>query len=559
MGLNVLASRSTSRSYMCSSWLFVVQSTMVLGRSDRGSAANATMTSLACGRPCAAAKGGAAAPSTMRAGAPAPRTRTRPARSLMSRMDEASLSGSLSDAIPAGRRPLPPRRGAGARLDLSRGPVEAITPPGRRRWTVATHRGDESSHGRAAGPSHCPIGGRTGCSRAVVGARSPPSAGGVAAGAASAAPAARGWLCSPAGVGWRPAHVMPPRGRSSLRALILLAASLLWCGPVAAEILLPAGFTAHVHVTGEGFDSDTARNARGIPATATLAIDPGGVLYVARAGRRYSGGEFEYLWPLYRIPPRGARLTPRTEARFLYGPPPPNVQIGAMRGARELFVSTFDRDRKVGGVFRIADGRAELFAGGTPERGRTPVMVQPEGLGVDASGSVYVADREQGLVMRLNSEGRVVDPRYLTVSRPRLVLPDGQGGLWVGADGDAQAPWQAGPGEIWHVSAQGEPRVIARGPVAQGMSLGPTGRVFIADRHAGQVFALGPDGGRVELARFTDGDAPRGLAFAPTTPGTRAAGTAGNLLVIVIRRSAWPVTEIVRIAGPFEELVSGRR
>ena len=332
-------------------------------------------------------------------------------------------------------------------------------------------------------------------------------------------------------------------------AAVALNASLPPTGR--AEIALPAGFTVQVHVTGEGFDSDTARNARGVPASASVTVDGAGILYLARTGRRYSGGDFDYLWPIYRIPPGGARVTPRTEGRFLYGPPLTNAQVGAWRGERELFVSTFDRDRRIGVVFRLADGRAELFAGGTPDPGQRPALIQPEGVAVDGRGNVYVADREQGLVMRLDPEGRVLDGRYVAVSRPRLLAVDGQGGLWIGADGGAQAPWQSGPGEIWHVSAQGEPRLVAQGPMAQGMSVSPDGHLFVADRHTGQVFALGPDGARVELARFTDGDAPRGIAFAPVTLETRAAGIAGSLFVVVIRRSAWPVNEVIRISGPF--------
>lgn len=362
--------------------------------------------------------------------------------------------------------------------------------------------------------------------------------------------------CPAAPGGRAPGRVRP---RSGILAAAALVASLALAGPGRAEILLPPGFTAQVHVTGEGFDSDTTRNARGMPSSATVVVDGQGVLYLARTGRRYSGGEFEYLWPVYRIPAGGARLTPATEGRFLYGPPLTNPQVGALRGAGELFVSTFDRDRRIGVVFRLMAGRAELFAGGTPERGHQPMLVQPEGIGVDASGNVYVADREQGFVMRLDPEGRVVHPRYVSVSRPRLLVADAEGGLWIGADGGAQAPWQAGPGEIWHVSAQGEPRSVARGPMPQGMSLGPDGRLFVADRQAAALFALGPDGTRLDFARFTEGDAPRGIAFAPDTPGTRAAGIAGDLFVVMIRRGAWPVNEVLRISGPFADFVRDRR
>ena len=66
-----------------------------------------------------------------------------------------------------------------------------------------------------------------------------------------------------------------------------LLAILLLLIPVgaAAEIRLPAGFTAQVYVTGEGFDTDATRGIRGIPATSTLAFDQAGSLYLARTGR----------------------------------------------------------------------------------------------------------------------------------------------------------------------------------------------------------------------------------------------------------------------------------
>ncbi|MGH2667594.1 MAG: hypothetical protein ACRDH5_00465, partial [bacterium] len=88
-----------------------------------------------------------------------------------------------------------------------------------------------------------------------------------------------------------------------------------------------------------------------------------------------------------------------------------------------------------------------------------------------------------------------------------------------------------------------------------GMSVGPGGHLFVADRHAGHIFALSPDGTRRDFARFTDGDAPRGLCFAPVSVGTRRAGIAGDLFVVIIRRGAWPLNEVIRISGPFDRLV----
>lgn len=336
---------------------------------------------------------------------------------------------------------------------------------------------------------------------------------------------------------------------------VFVVALVLASGEAAADLLLPPGFAAQVYVTGEAFEPGGARGVRGIPASSTLAFDHAGVLYLARTGRRYFSGEVEDLWPIYRIPLGGARLTPDTEARFLHGPPLPNPQIAAIRSGREVFVTTFDRDRRVGVLYRLLDGRPELFAGGTPPPGVPPLFKQPEGAAIDAAGNLYVADRDQGVVIRLDPLGRVRDPRYVSVTRPRVLAVDDKDELWVAGDGSAEAPWQQGVGEIWKVSPGGVPTVVLRGPVPAGISISPGGRLFVADRHGARIFVVAPDGKRTEFARFTDGDAPRGLCFSPITPETRRAGIAGDLFVIAIGRGAWPINEIVRISGPFDEFV----
>src|SRR5436190_2190385 len=244
------------------------------------------------------------------------------------------------------------------------------------------------------------------------------------------------------------AWAVPSRSGLCLVALSLLAR------PTGAEPIVPPGFGVHVYVTGDGFEASPGGGARGVRSTSTLAFDETGALYLARTGRRYAGGEGEELWPLYRIPRGGARLTPPTEAQFYYGPPLLNAQVAAMRAGRELFVTTFDRDRKVGVVYRMRDGRAELFAGGTPPDGTPPLLVP--------------------------------------------------------------------------------------------------------DRQGARIFFLDGDGKPVEFASFTNGDAPRSLAFAPITPETRGAGIAGDLFVVTTNRGAWQVNEVLRISGPFDAHLRGR-
>jgi hypothetical protein len=336
--------------------------------------------------------------------------------------------------------------------------------------------------------------------------------------------------------------------------VLLLLALLIAPSAARGEILLPPGFTVQVYVTADGFDT-SERSARGLPSSSTLAVDNSGVLYLARTGRRYSGGEVDDLWPVYRFPAGGARVTKATEARFLYGPPLPSAQIAGIRAGRDLLISTFDRDRKVGVLYLMADGHAGLLAGGTPERGTPPLLVQPEGAAADSAGNVYVADRAQDRVVKLGPRGAVLDPNHVAVKRPRVLAVAGDGTLWVAGDGVAEAPWQRGPGEIWRVAGDAPPALVLRGPVAAGISLAPSGDLFVADRQNPEIFAVGADGRRVPFARFTDGDAPRGLAFAPVTPETERAGIAGSLFIVAISRGAWPVNEILKISGPFERFL----
>ena len=78
------------------------------------------------------------------------------------------------------------------------------------------------------------------------------------------------------------------------------------------------------------------------------------------------------------------------------------------------------------------------------------------------------------------------------------------------------------------------------------------------DQAEPEIFVLPSDGRRIEFASFTAGDVPRSLVFAPATAETRRAGVAGDLFVIAIRGGTWPINEVLRVSGPFEELVRPR-
>jgi hypothetical protein len=338
--------------------------------------------------------------------------------------------------------------------------------------------------------------------------------------------------------------------------LAMLVTMVPWLAalPAKAEITVPPGFVVRLYASGDGFEAGNIAGAGGFPTTTTAAFDQAGMLYLARTGRRYSGGEIEDLWPVYRVPPGGARLTPSTERRFLHGPPLWSPQVASGRGGRDLLVTTFDRDRSLGVLYRLVEGRTELLAGGTPAPGSSPQLGQPEGASVDSAGNIYVADRLRGAVVKLDASGRVVDPRYVAITRPRLLAVDETDQLWIGGDAGNEAPWQRGPGEIWKTSPQGVPTRVLTGPNLAGMGFGPGRRLFVADRQAAKIFFITPEGTAVDFAAFTDSDAPRTLAFAPVTPETRRAGIAGDLFVVAIRRGVFRLNEVLRITGPFDEL-----
>src|SRR5262249_48946899 len=163
---------------------------------------------------------------------------------------------------------------------------------------------------------------------------------------------------------------------------------------------------------------------------------------------------------------------------------------------------------------------------------------------------IYVADREQGFVTRLDRSGKVLDERYLTVLRPRMLAMDEQGQLWVGADGTAETPFQDGKGELWRTSPDGTPTLVLTGPLPAGLSVSPSGTLFFAQRRTAKLFAVTADGKRIDFASGADGTYVRGLAFAPVTPETRQAGIAGDLFVVAVARQVWSINEIIRVSGP---------
>jgi len=332
---------------------------------------------------------------------------------------------------------------------------------------------------------------------------------------------------------------------------------LLVAAPATAQTALPPGFTLHSYVNGQGADPRRDPDApASFPTLVTIAVDHSGALYLARSAFRFRESQAEELAPLYRFPVGGAKLTPENEPRYLYGPPLRNPRIAGINAQGDVFVSTYDRDRKLGAVYLLRQGRASLFAGGTPPPGSPPLLRQPETLAFDLEGNVYVVDAEQELVLKLDPTGRVIDPRFVSgFGRGRLLAFDPKGQLWIGSDGPATAGFQDSAGQVWRTTPERTLTLAFQGMLPSGMSVSPGGSLFVSQRRGGKIFVLTPDGRRLDFTDLSESTILRTLAFAPVTPETRREGIAGHLFLVTSPRSNFQAIEVGRISGPFDDFI----
>jgi sugar lactone lactonase YvrE len=325
-----------------------------------------------------------------------------------------------------------------------------------------------------------------------------------------------------------------------------------------SSLKLPPGFKTAIYLTGTGFDPNKDANVSGLPALVRLTFDHQGILFLARTGNRLSEIYGKDSAPIYRIPLGTRLIKPSNEKKFLFGPELRHPHAVAVNKKGEVYVSTRDTLAGYGSIYRLAlNGEATLFAGGPPIAGSTPLFVHPEGIAIDEENHVYVIDYVLGVVVKLSASGKVLNPRFMEgLGRGRILTYDPRGFLWVGTDGLHIRPHIDGWGRIYRMSlADSTSEFFFGGPLPSGLSLSPEGYLFVAQRRSGFLFALTPEGKRIDFGIFSENTAIRTLAFPPDNEITRKAGIVGDLFVIVFPELDYPVREIIRIKGPFDEFV----
>ena len=271
--------------------------------------------------------------------------------------------------------------------------------------------------------------------------------------------------------------------------------------PAAAQLAFPAGLT--MGFDGSLYIADSANHAvrrisNGIITTFAsvgtpvgLALDVLATLYVADAG----------TGTVLRFPVSGAL---------------PPMDIPASDVVRAPDLSLYLAESAAGIVQRIPlSGGVGLAAGGAdPARGdggaaTVALLNYPSGVAADASGNLYIADRDNHRVRRVASDGTIttIAPAVVPTmawSAPSGVSVDGAGNIYVVDTGLEQVVRIAPAGSVQPIAPN-----LLTGPVTAVADA--LGNVYIADAGAGNIRAVNAAGAVSTLVENLAG--PHGLAL----------------------------------------------
>ena len=179
----------------------------------------------------------------------------------------------------------------------------------------------------------------------------------------------------------------------------------------------------------------------------------------------------------------------------------------ALDASGNLFIADRDNHR----IRRVsADGTITTVAGtgqpGDSGDGSSATQAQldaPSSVSVDAAGNLYIADTGNHRVRRITPDGRIAAATNQGLLAPVYAIPDGAGNIYI-ADADA--------GKILKAPVGGVPATLVSGLASpRGLALDGQGNLYFTEASGARVHRLAPDG---TLTSIADGvwNIPRGVA-----------------------------------------------
>ncbi len=197
--------------------------------------------------------------------------------------------------------------------------------------------------------------------------------------------------------------------------------------------------------------------------------------------------------------------------RFPAGGVLPPVPIPASDVARAMDLNMYVPESTAGIVVRLPlIGQMGLAAGGgDTARGdggdaTEALLNHPSGVAVDASGNLYIADRDNGRVRRVATDGTITT----VAASAGWVAPSG---ISVDAAGNIYVV-DTGLNQVLQITAAGDVKRVARSVITPATAVADaSGNLYIADSGAGKIFKVAPAGGMTLLLDKLAG--PHGLTL----------------------------------------------
>ncbi len=207
-----------------------------------------------------------------------------------------------------------------------------------------------------------------------------------------------------------------------------------------------------------------------------------------------SGMETSTGWSFSSTPTAVSFILPSASSNYTVGTDPEGIAIDS---SGNVWVANFE-----------SNNVTKLSSSGTVI-GTFPVGTNPEGIAIDPSGNVWVVNGGNNNVTELNSSGgQVTGSPFPVGSVPHGIAIDSSGNVWVANEGTNMA------GSIMELSSSGTVlgTFLAGNSPSQTIAIDSSGNVWMTNSSS-NVTELNSSGGQVAGSPFPVGNTPVGIAI----------------------------------------------